>query len=372
MDKKILVTESSMPPFEEYVETIRPLWESKWLTNAGCLHNEFEERLKDYLKVDYVSLHTNGHLALYNAIKALDLEGEVITTPFTFVSTTNAIVQNGLVPVFCDINPDTFVIDANKIEELITDKTCAICAVHVYGNVCDVKKIDEIAKKYNLKVIYDAAHAFGVEIDGVGIGNYGDVSMFSMHATKVFHSIEGGVVACKDSKILTKINYLRNFGLKNSEDIVIDGTNSKMSEFQAAMGLCNLKYLDENILKRKKACETYDSVLKDIEGLKINIGQAKVKANYAYYPLFVDKKVFDMGVDELMDILADNNIFPRKYFYPIISEFSYYKKDHDFRKTPIAKNIADDICTLPLYSELDEETILGICDIIKKTRNRSS
>ena len=240
-NKKILVTQSSIPTFEEYNEEIKSIFETKWLTNMGEKHQLLEEKLKEKVKVENISLFNNGHLALYTAIKKMNLTGEVITTPFSFSSTTHAIVQNGLTPVFCDINEDDYTIDVNKIESLITEKTSAIVAVHVYGNVCDVKKIEDIAKKYNLKVIYDAAHVFGVEIDGQGIGTFGDISMFSFHATKVFNTIEGGALTYNDSNLKEKIDRFKNFGINGPEKVEEVGINSKMNEFQAAMGICNLK-----------------------------------------------------------------------------------------------------------------------------------
>ena len=245
--KSIQVTQSSMPPLEEYIEEIRDIWESYWLTNMGVKHNQLEESLVRYMNADNVTLFTNGHLALESAIAALELSGEVITTPFTFASTTHAIIRNKLEPVFCDINPIDYTIDVQKIESLITDKTAAILPVHVYGNICDVKKINEIAMKYNLKVIYDAAHAFGVTVDGVGVGNFGDMSIFSFHATKVFNTIEGGAITYKDSNLKRVLNNIKNFGITGPDTVEYFGGNAKMSEFQAAMGLCNLRYIESEI-----------------------------------------------------------------------------------------------------------------------------
>lgn len=361
---KINVTRSSMPPFEEYIEMIKPLWNTRWLTNSGELHNQLEEKLQNYLGVSNVSLFNNGHMALYTAIKSMNLTGEVITTPFTFVSTTHAIVQNGLTPVFCDINPDDYTIDVNKIEKLITDKTSAIVAVHVYGNVCDVEEIEKIAKKYNLKVIYDAAHAFGVEYKGIPIGNYGDMSMMSFHATKVFHTIEGGALLYNNNLIKNKICSLRNFGFTSQEECECVAMNTKMNEFQAAMGLCNLNYINEDIEKRKNIVQKYQEELNDIDGIDFWVPQNNVKPNYIYFPIMIDKDRYGIGRDELVDILKENNILARKYFYPITSEFSCYKEYKG--NTPVAKEISEKVLTLPLYSDLSLEEVEVICNIIRK------
>ncbi len=360
---KINVTRSSMPSYEEYCEAIKPIFESRWLTNMGPIHNEFMDKVGSYLGVDNVSLFTNGHLALCVAIRALGLTGEVITTPFTFASTTHAIVDCGLTPVFCDVNPDTYTIDADKIEALITDKTSAIMPVHVYGNVCDVEKIDAIAKKHNLKVIYDAAHVFGVKIGDRGIGSFGDISMFSFHATKVFNTIEGGCLTYGDKSIESKISSLRNFGITSPESVDMIGTNAKMNEFQAAMGLCNLKYIDENIAERKLAEETYRARLENVDGIKLSPVQEDVTQNHAYFPVVFEG--FKYNRDEVAEKLSENGIFARKYFYPITNEFSSYKGKYR-GETPIAKRISEKVLTLPMYAGLTEEEVNRICDIILK------
>lgn len=275
--KQILVMKSSMPSLEEYIEEIKDLWNSHWITNMGEKHNKLEEKLVKFLGVPNISLFTNGHLALENIIEVLGLTGEVITTPFTFASTTHAIVRNGLEPVFCDINPNNYTIDVEKIEGLITDKTSAIIPVHVYGNVCDVFEIESIAKKYNLKVIYDAAHTFGVEAYGKGIGNFGDASMFSFHATKVFHTIEGGAITYNDPLLKKKLDEIKNFGITGPEAVENIGTNSKMNEFQAAMGICNLRSVDKEIEKRKIITERYLQRLDNIKGIKLNKIQKVLK-----------------------------------------------------------------------------------------------
>lgn len=364
MKKHIQVTQSSMPNIEEYIEEIKDLWESKWLTNMGSKHKALESRLLEYLKVPNITLYTNGHLALEGVIAALNLSGEVITTPFTFASTTHAIVRNGLTPIFCDINPDDYTMDVNKIEELITEKTSAIIPVHVYGNVCDVEAIERIAKKHNLKVIYDAAHTFGVEVNGKGIGTFGDASMFSFHATKVFNTIEGGAISYNDSSIKKVLKDLKNFGITGPESVEYIGGNAKMNEFQAAMGLCNLKHVDWEIEKRKAVVDRYISNLENIEGIKLSEQQDGVKPNYAYFPVVFDG--YKKNRDEIFEELKTHDIIARKYFYPLINDYDCYKDKYSSDDTPIAKYIADRVLTLPLYADLELETVDNICEIIKK------
>ena len=364
MKKQIQVTQSSMPGFEEYIEQIKDLWESKWLTNMGSKHKALESQLLEYLKVPNITLYTNGHLALEGVIATLNLSGEVITTPFTFASTTHAIFRNGLIPVFCDINPDDYTIDVNKIEELITEKTSAIIPVHVYGNACDVDAIGRIAKKYNLKVIYDAAHTFGVEVNGKGIGAFGDASMFSFHATKVFNTIEGGAITYNDSSIKKVLNDLKNFGITGPESVEYIGGNAKMNEFQAAMGICNLKHVDGEIEKRKAVVDRYTSNLENVEGIKISKVQERVKPNYAYFPVVFDG--YKKTRDEMFEELKNEDIIARKYFYPLINDFDCYKDKYSSDDTPTAKYIADRVLTLPLYADLELETIDRICEIIKR------
>lgn len=366
MQDKILVTQSSMPEIDEYIEEIKSIFETKWLTNRGEKHKKLEGELSNYLKVKNMSLYTNGHLALYIALKSLDLKGEVITTPFSFASTTHAIVQNGLKPVFCDINENDYTIDVNKIESLITERTCAIVPVHVYGHVCDVKKIEEIAKKYNLKVVYDAAHVFGVEIDGKGIGTFGDISMFSFHATKVFNTIEGGGLAYNNSELRNKLEKLKNFGINGPEKVEYVGINAKMNEFQAAMGLCNLRHIDSELEKRKKVYNRYIERLSNVLGIKLPVKQDKVKQNYAYLPVVFNKELFGKSRDEVKVELEKENIFTRKYFYPIINEYDCYKEMYNSNDTPVAKRISERVLTLPMYSNLKIEDVDRICDIILK------
>ena len=361
--KQIQVTRSSMPEFEEYIEEIRELWDTHWLTNMGTKHKNLESQLLYYLNVLNITLFTNGHLALECIIAALDLRGEVITTPFTFASTTHAIVRNGLKPVFCDINPDDYTIDVEKIESLITEKTSAIIPVHVYGNVCDIEAIDRIAKKHNLKVIYDAAHTFGVTVNGQGIGTFGDASMFSFHATKVFNTIEGGAVTYNDSSIKQVLNDLKNFGITGPETVEYVGGNAKMNEFQAAMGICNLRHVNGEIIKRKKVVERYIENLKDITGIQLSKKQVDVESNYAYFPVVFDG--YKMTRDEVFEKLKDNDIIARKYFYPLTNSFECYRDQYDVDKTPVAKYIAERVLTLPLYADLALEDVDRICEIIK-------
>lgn len=368
MKEKILVTKTSMPSYEEYCEMIKPLFESHWITNDGVYHGQLEEKIKEYLGVDNITLFTNGHLSLENAIQVLGLKGEVITTPFTFISTTHAIKRCGLEPVFCDINYDDYTMDVTKIEELITDKTCAIIPVHVYGNVCNVEEIERIAKKYNLKVIYDAAHAFGVRYKGTSVANYGDISMFSFHATKVFNTIEGGACVYKDDSLKLRFTYLKNFGINTDpkvEQVEYYGGNAKMNEFQAAMGLCNLKHLDDNISKRKKIVERYRELLNEIKGIKLNVIQNNVESNYAYFPIVVLDE-YGLTRDELISVLNSYNVYPRKYFYPISNELDLYKDCKG--DTPIAKDISSRVMTLPLYADLDIEVVDMICKRIKEKK----
>jgi dTDP-4-amino-4,6-dideoxygalactose transaminase len=358
----IQVTRSSMPDFDEYINEIKDLWDSHWLTNMGAKHKQLEVELSQYLKTPNVTLFTNGHLALECAIAAYDLQGEVITTPFTFASTTHAIVRNGLEPVFCDINSDDYTIDTNKLESLITERTSAIIPVHVYGNICNVHEIERIAKKYDLKVIYDAAHSFGVTLNDVGIANYGDASIFSFHATKVFNTIEGGAVTYNNNILMKILNDLKNFGITGPETVEYIGGNAKMNEFQAAMGICNLRHVDEEILKRKRVIDRYMLHLNGIQGIKFVKPQNGVKSNYAYFPIVFDG--YKANRDEIFAALAVKNIFARKYFYPITNTFDCYEYRFDVGSTPIAKYISERVLTLPLYADLDLETVDIICNII--------
>ena len=365
---KILVTESSIPEFDEYINEIKSIFETKWLTNMGEKHKELEKRLKEYLRIKNISLFTNGHAALTVGIQAMNFPegGEVITTPYSFSSTTHAIVQNRLKPVFCDINEKDYTIDVDKIEELITPKTVAILPVHVYGHICDVERIEQIAKKHNLKVIYDAAHVFGVQYKGQSIANYGDMSMFSFHATKVFNTIEGGALIYNDDSLKTYIDKLKNFGINGPERVEYVGTNAKMNEFCAAMGLCNLRHLDNEISKRGKVYNRYLERLDKIEGITVSKIQKDTTPNYAYFPIIFDKKIFGKSRDEVMEELEKQNIFTRKYFYPLINDYECYRDEYNSDETPIAKKISDNVLTIPMYADLSLEDVDRICDIILK------
>lgn len=365
-EKKIMVTKSFLPPMEEYIEKIKTIWDTNWLTNQGPLHQEFEQVLKNELGGE-VTLFVNGHLALEAALSNIEKGAEVITTPFTFSSTTHAIVRNGLTPVFCDINSEDYTIDVNKIEKLITPKTKAIVPVHVYGSPCDVYKIQEIAELYNLKVIYDAAHVFGVEVDGRPIGTFGDMSMFSMHATKVFHSIEGGVLIDNTNLNKKSLDLFKNFGISGPEDVLAVGINAKMNEFQAAMGLVNLKYLSEEIQKRKTLVELYNEKLRNVKGITTLKYKENVKYNYAYYPIIVEEE-YGITRDVLQEKLQEYNIYSRKYFYPLTSDYKCYANVYNSENTPVAQSISDRVLTLPLYSELTVDEVAHICDVIVNNR----
>lgn len=367
---KILVTRSSLPPLDEYVNEIRDIWDSHWLTNMGAKHERLRREMQDYLGTEHLHLLVNGHMALELSLQALKLTGEVITTPFTFASTTHAIVRNGLTPVFCDIRPDDYTLDAEKLESLISDRTTAIMPVHVYGNICQVEEIERIADKYGLLVIYDAAHAFGETYQGRGVASYGDVSCFSFHATKVFHTIEGGT-ACYSDRLQDfglDLYRLKNFGIRSEEEVDAVGANAKMNEFAAAMGLCNLRHIDEEIAKRGRVVAHYRERLGDVPGLRLNVMQKDVKPNYAYFPVLFEEKEFGATRNEVFTALARNDIHARKYFYPLTNMFGCYRYRFDAGKTPIALHIARRVLTLPLYADLTLEDVDRICNIVLECR----
>ena len=355
-----------MPEFSEYCREIEDIWETHWLTNMGIKHQKLQAELEQMLKVPHVVLYTNGHLALENAIEALDLPkgSEVITTPFTFASTTHAIVRSGLVPVFCDVNETDYTIDVSKIESLITERTAAIIPVHVYGNMCDVDAIDALSQKYELKVIYDAAHAFAVKYRGVSSACFGDASMFSFHATKVFNTIEGGAVCFHEDSFVQRLNDLKNFGIHGPEEVAYVGGNAKMNEFQAAMGLCNLRHLDDEIQKRKAVVEQYRERLTGIKGIRLCEPQQDVEPNYAYFPVVFDG--YKYSRDEVAERLAANGIYARKYFYPLTNSLSCYQNlpTAGTEKTPVAQHLALSVLTLPLYADLELQDVDEICKII--------
>lgn len=364
MSKLIAVTRSSMPSYEEYCEEIKVLWENRWLSNRGCIHKRFEAQLQEFLGQPYVFLYSNGHVALEVGIDALRLPkgGEVITTPYTHCSTTHSIVRNGLVPVFCDINDTDYTIDVNQIEKYITPKTVAIMATHVYGVMCDVEAIDAIAKKYNLKVIYDAAHAFGVKKDGKDVSSWGDMAMFSCHATKVFHTIEGGITVFKDKESYDIIDELVNFGFKNAEEVEYISTNARMNEFEAAMGVCNLRHFWDEVAKRKVAYDRYKERLDGHKGVKFIADQPGVTKNYAYMPVFFDGFKYDRN--EIQKKLGEHNILARKYFYPIIPDFKCYKDLGYKSDYPVSRHAANTVIALPMFADLTVEEVDKICDII--------
>ncbi len=365
-EEKILVTRSSMPDYEEYIEAIKPLWETHMITNMGKFHRQLEEELKEYLGVPGISLMVNGHMALELAIQSFGFpEGaEVITTPFTFISTTHAIVRNRLQPVFCDVKETDGTIDETKIESLVTEKTVAILPVHVYGNVCNTEEIQRIADKYGLKVIYDAAHAFGIRYQDRGIGCYGDASIFSFHATKVFNTIEGGAVTFSDPKIYDKLYNLKNFGIRGEELVVDVGSNAKMNEFAAIMGLCNLKHVDSEIEKRKKIYDYYINNLSEIKGIRLLEQRAGATRNYAYMPVYVTDE-YGCSRDELYEKLKEKNIFSRKYFYPLTCDQACFKNKYKNLDINNARRLSDGILTLPLFSSLSLQNIDRIIEIIK-------
>jgi dTDP-4-amino-4,6-dideoxygalactose transaminase len=364
-EEPIQVTKAFLPPMDEYIRSISQIWDNNWLTNQGPIHEEFRNQLKKYLKTSNITLFVNGHLALDVALKGLRLKGEVITTPFTFASTTHAITMNGLTPVFCDIKLDNYTIDETKVEELINERTCAILPVHVYGNPCNVEQLKNIANKYKLPLIYDAAHVFGVEYNGNPICNYGDISMFSFHATKVFNSIEGGALVYNNSEFEKQFDLFKNFGITGPESVEAIGLNAKMNEFAAAMGICNLKYVDKEIEKRKLIASTYRKCLKDVPGIKYIVDIPGVRHNYAYFPILIDSDIFGVARDDVFEQLKKYNVFTRKYFYPLVTDFDCYKNDFNSLDIPIAKHVSKNVLTLPIYGNLGEENVIKICEILK-------
>ena len=361
---RINVTRSTMPSFEEYCEEIRPLWDSRWLTNAGEKHNQLQQALMGYLQSPQVELFTNGHLALEALIAALSMEpGEIITTPFTFASTTHAIVRKGFTPVFADVLEDG-TIDPACVEKLITPRTRAILPVHVYGRLCDVDRLQQIADVHGIPVIYDAAHAFGAFRNGISAACFGTASMFSFHATKVFNTIEGGAITTACPELAAKLALERNFGITGPESVGSAGGNAKMNEFQAAMGLCNLRHIKDAIAGRKAV---HDQYVEQLSGLPLRLPQAQpgVESNYAYFPVFFESRAVR---DAVCDALAANDVFARKYFYPLINDFDCYRQlpGFDSALTPVAKRLADGVVTLPMYPDLAAEDIARICRIIRE------
>ena len=368
MSGLIQVTRSSMPEFDEYINEIKDMWDTHWLTNMGPKHKKFQEMLKAYLGVENVELFTNGHMSLELTLQALNLQGEVITTPYTFASTTHAIVRNGLTPVFCDIDPETYTIDSKKIESLVTDRTCAIVPVHVYGNICNIEEIERIARKFELKVVYDAAHTFGEKYRGKSLGVYGDATCYSFHATKVFNSIEGGAACYKDPALGARLYDLKNFGIHGPEEVSGIGANAKLNEFCAAMGICNLRHIDEEIEKRRIIAKCYNEILGEIEGIRVNHIQEDVSPNYSYYPILIDEKEFGASRNEVFAKLAENGIYARKYFYPLTNTFSAFHGRFDVTKTPIALRVSKRVLTIPMYAELSLDDAERIGTIVRKCK----
>ena len=367
MDKSIItVTSPLLPSLDEFTESLKEIWESKWITNNGQFHQKLEAALAEYLKVPYVSLFTNGTLPLLTALQALRITGEVITTPYSFVATTHALWWNGIKPVFVDIDLSTGNIDPQKIEAAITPRTTAILPVHVYGKPCETEAIQAIADKYGLKVIYDAAHAFGVEVNGESLLNAGDMSTLSFHATKVFNTIEGGAMVMHDEKTKQRIDYLKNFGFANEIEVVGPGINSKMDEIRSAYGLLNLKQVDAAIAARQKVAVAYRKALRNVDGISFWDDMPGVRHNYSYFPIFVDAEKYGMTRDELYMKMKDQGVWGRRYFYPLISEFSTYRGLESSRpeNLPNAHMMADTVICLPMHHALREEEINRIIDCI--------
>lgn len=366
-NKQITVTAPLLPNLDEFNELLKEIWESKWITNNGSFHRQLETELAKYLKVPYVSLFTNGTLPLITALQALRISGEVITTPYSFVATTHSLWWNGIKPVFVDIDPSTGNIDPTKIEAAITPKTTAIMPVHVYGKPCDVEAIQAIADKYGLKVIYDAAHAFGVEVNGKSILEAGDMSTLSFHATKVYNTIEGGAMVMHDEKTKKRIDYLKNFGFAGETEVIAPGINSKMDEMRAAYGILNLRQVDNAIEARHQVAIKYREALRPVEGITFWDDMPGVKHNYSYFPIFIDAEKYGMTRDELYFKMKEQNVLGRRYFYPLISEFSTYRGLPSASKEnlPQAHKMADSVICLPMHHELQRRDIERIINIIK-------
>jgi dTDP-4-amino-4,6-dideoxygalactose transaminase len=367
-NKKVFVTQPFLPPLKEFLPYLEQIWKSHQLTNNGPFHQQLEQELCKYLGVKYISLFSNGTLALITALQALRITGEVITTPFSFVATTHALWWNNIKPVFVDIEPDTFTLDPQKIEQAITPQTTAILPVHVYGYPCRVDEIERIAKRHKLKVIYDAAHTFGARLNGQSLCSFGDLSILSFHATKVFNTFEGGAIVCHDAKMKHHIDNLKNFGFRGELVVEEPGINAKMNEIQAAMGLLQLKYIEIKIAKRKMFANIYRDKLKGIEGLTLPNELPNVKQCYSYFPILIEKEKFGISRDDLYEKLKSNNVFSRRYFYPLISQFNPYRDLPSANpiNLPVAERIAEQVLCLPIYSELKKYDIDKILLAIKK------
>ena len=370
LEQPIYVTQPFLLPLGEFQEYLKDIWQSKQLTNNGRYHQLLEKALCDYLGVEYISLFSNGTLALVTALQVLKIAGEVITSPFSFVATTHSLWWNNISPVFVDIEPVTFNLDPKKIEAAITPKTTAILPVHVYGNPCDVGEIQRIADIYGLKLIYDAAHTFGAKINGVALSNFGDLAILSFHATKVFNTFEGGAIVCHDEKTKKRIDFLKNFGFANETTVVAPGINAKMNEFQAALGLLQLKYINEAIEKRKQIALDYREKLNDIPGITLLEDNSNVQHNYSYFPVLINKEKFGKSRDDVYESLKDCNICARRYFYPLISQFPTYRGLESARAglMPVAEKITEEILCLPIYTNLEIDVVDFICTCINELR----
>jgi len=365
-ENPIYVTRPFLPPLSEFCEGLQEIWDNHWLTNYGPILKRFEKQLADYVETEKLSLFTNGTLALQIGLQGMGISGEVITTPFTFVATTHALYWNKIRPVFCDIEPDYYTLDAEKVESLITPWTMAILPVHVFGHPCNLEKLQEIARKHNLRLIYDAAHAFGVRVNDKPIALFGDMTMFSMHATKLYHSLEGGMLTFHDPRLKSTLNYLKNFGFKNEVEVVMPGTNAKMNEMQALMGIQMLNYIENLINKQKEIDSIYRACLKDTPGIRFcpQLPQS-VSHNYSYVPVGIDEEEFGLSRDELYETLKHYNVFTRRYFYPLVCDFACYQSLSVSHPLTVARRVAERILTLPTYYELKLDDVHRICDIIR-------
>jgi len=367
LNNPIYVTQPAMPPLDEFTGYLEKIWEERILTNNGPFHNQFESALAEYLGVKYLSVFANGTMALMTALQSLHITGEVITTPFSFVATTHSLWWNNIKPVFVDVEPDYFTLDPEKVEAAITPQTSAIMPVHVYGNPCKLERLQQIADTYGLRLIYDAAHAFGVKVNGNSILNFGDLSILSFHATKVFNTIEGGAIICPDAKTKKRIDFLKNFGFADEVTVVEPGINAKMNELQAAYGLLQLKYVDGYIAKRKDITNAYRNHLNNIPGISFMEDIPGVEHNYAYFPIMVDATVYGKTRDELYEELKQNNIFGRRYFYPLISHFSSYRGliSANPENLQVAEKVASQVICLPIYPHLKSEELQAVCKVIQ-------
>lgn len=371
-EKPIYVTRPFLPPLEEFTQGLSEIWDTRWLTNNGPILRRFTQELGNFFETDNVCLFNNGTLALQIALRGMGVSGEVVTTPFTFVATTHALLWNRIRPVFVDIEPEYYTIDPEKIEAAITRRTTAILAVHIYGHPCKMDALAEIAKHHKLKLIYDAAHAFGIKVGNKSIAHFGDLSMFSFHATKLFHSLEGGLVIFQEAGLKSIFNYLKNFGFKNEVEVVMTGTNAKMNEMQALMGMSVLKYLEEIIQKHARITHLYRQRLKDVPGIRLLPSVPPyLKYNYAYMPIEVDKKQFGLSRDELYEKLKHYNVFTRRYFYPLVCDYACYRGFSVKDPLTIARRVADCILAMPIYESLQLSDVEAICEIIEHVHRKA-